>query len=85
MNLPVCLISTLIIHFVIYKDIYGVVLFVGSAPNDSSPIKIVSVQPLPLISVYYTLASAGIIFCFICFLFNIIFRKRKYVYTHMHG
>ncbi|XP_064403199.1 gamma-aminobutyric acid type B receptor subunit 2-like [Halichondria panicea] len=48
-------------------------------PMDGTPVKIVTTFELWPVGLYYTLAVIGLIFTFICFLFNIIFRKRKIV------
>ena len=46
-------------------------------PMDGTPVKIITTFELWPVGLYYTLAVIGLIFTFICFLFNIIFRKRK--------
>ena len=60
-----------------------IIIAQGSIPRDGTPLKVIHVQPLPLIVVYYTVASLGIIFTIICFLFNVTFRKRKSVYLKL--
>ena len=53
--------------------------FLDGIPRDSSFIlTIVSVKALSATVVLYFMASLGILFTFVCLIFNIIFRKRKY-------
>ena len=46
-------------------------------PFDGSPLSKVVTVPLAAIIPIYTMATVGIIFAIICFLFTLIFRRRK--------
>ena len=50
----------------------------GGVPSDGTPIYVPLSYHLALVIIYDFLAILGIIFTIVCFLFNIIFRKRKY-------
>ncbi len=52
----------------------------GLTPYDGTPLKKIHHHPIQLITVYYILATAGLVFVAVCFLFNVIFRKKRYVY-----
>lgn len=51
-------------------------------PLDGTPIKTVHTFHVKLVVIFDILAIAGILFGFVCLLFNIIFRKRRYVRLH---
>ena len=48
-------------------------------PLDGTPIKTIHTFHVELVVIFDILAIAGILFGFVCLLFNIIFRKRRYV------
>lgn len=52
----------------------------GPVPADGTPLKGFSKKPLALVVVYYAFATVGISFALFCLMFNIVFRKRKYVH-----
>lgn len=51
----------------------------GGSPSDGSPTEITRTFHIGLIVVFDVLATLGIIFAIICFLFNLIYREKKYV------
>ncbi len=52
-------------------------LLSGTIPPDGTPLKLINSQPLGLAIAYYIIAAFGILFTIACFLFNVIYRKRK--------
>ena len=61
------------------NDMSAETVWNGDIPADGTPVTVFNYPLLPLMAVCYTAASAGILFAVLCFLFNIIFRNRKYV------
>ncbi len=49
----------------------------GAVPVDGMPREQLVTILQPLVIVYYCLATIGLIFAFVCLLFNFIFRNRK--------
>ena len=58
-----------------------IMLFLSSTdevPSDGTPIYMPLSYHLALVIIYDFLAILGIIFTIVCFLFNVIFKKKKY-------
>lgn len=51
-------------------------LWPGGVPSDGTPTSQENYPLLPLMTVCYTFATAGICFAAVCLIFNIIFRKK---------
>ena len=51
--------------------------FVGPVPADGTPIKMISVIPLPIVVIYYIIATMGIVFTLACLIFTTVYRKKK--------
>lgn len=51
-------------------------LWPGGIPHDGSPRTLENYPLLPLMTVCYTYATAGICFAVVCLIFNITFRKK---------
>ena len=52
-------------------------------PPDGSPIQVKVARTTVLVVIMYSWASLGIIFAVICLIFNIVFRKRRYMFNHI--
>lgn len=52
-------------------------ILIAGPPLDGRPVHIVHSFHTWLIVIFYTLATLGIFFATACFMFNLIFRKRK--------
>ena len=50
-------------------------LWPGGVPHDGAPRMLENYPLLPLMTVCYTYATAGIFFAVVCLMFNIAFRK----------
>jgi hypothetical protein len=50
---------------------------VDGIPPDGAPLQVINTFHIALVVIFYLLATTGIIFAVGCFLFNLIFRKRK--------
>ena len=49
----------------------------ASIPPDGTPITVVNTFKVELVAVFDISAAVGIMFAFVCLLFNILFRSRK--------
>ena len=52
-------------------------------PPDGSPIQVKVARTTVLVAIMYLWSSLGIIFSIICLIFNIVFRKRRYMFNHI--
>ena len=50
---------------------------IDGIPSDGIPIEEVVTVAVPLTVVYVILATAGLLFTFVCLAFNFVFRKRR--------
>ena len=48
-------------------------------PPDGTTVTVISVFHIAAVSVMYTFGAGGIVFCIICLIFNIVFRKKRYL------
>ena len=61
------------------------IFFVGPVPADGTPIKMISVIPLPIVVIYYIIATMGIVFTLACLIFTTVYRKKKWVSYNISG
>lgn len=76
-NETVWLGNNICLFIIIIIILYPHLINAGYIPGDGTPINVVLPVKIPLLIVYYALATIGIIFAFICLLFNLVFRNRK--------
>lgn len=67
-------------YYLLYYTACLLYLHTGTIPMDGTPVKVIITFDLWIVGFCYTLAVVGLIFTSLCFLFNIIFRKRRYAY-----
>ena len=75
---PVCFIDeqvciNLISHCLVLLIVHGL----DGIPSDGTPIVVLNTFYMPIYIIYDVFVILGIIFAFVCLLFNIIFRNRK--------
>ena len=58
-------------------NLHYISLPTDGVPHDGTPIKETVVLAVPLTVVMYLLATTGVVFTFICFIFTVYFRKSK--------
>ena len=51
----------------------------GMPPYDGFPVIGIATNSIALVVIYDIIAGIGIIFAIVCFTFNVIFRKKRYV------
>ena len=51
----------------------------GGLPYDGTPVYVLVTVSVPVVVVYYVIATIGIVLAFGCYVFNFTFRKTKYV------
>lgn len=62
-------------HIIMHMQNY----YPGSIPYDGVPRKENVTVHVAIYSIYIPLASAGIVFAIVCFIFNFLYREAKYV------
>ena len=75
-SLFVTIIDTLFSFYVLLIVLSGIIHTDGTPP-DGSPLIVIHTFKIWLVAVLYSLVVAGVVFAFICFLFNFIYRKRE--------
>ena len=54
--------------------------YTDGVPPDGSAISVIVLFHIAVLICMYTVAVGGIIFCIVCLVFNIVFRKRRSIY-----